>query len=104
MSSREANSFDRTGSILCSCVCHGGVDGINPNWNVPCTRRQSPASSQRRCAGKIVRPLQKQAKRTGFVPESGIRRMKPADFVETWGAKPVLLLQPTKDTPSSGLA
>jgi ATP-binding cassette subfamily B protein len=34
------------------------------------------------------------------VPEIGIRRLKPADFVEAWGQEgQILLLQPTKDTP-----
>jgi ATP-binding cassette subfamily B protein len=34
------------------------------------------------------------------VPESGIRRIKPADFIESWGSEgQALLLQPTKDTP-----
>jgi len=43
--------------------------------------------------------LYKAVKRTGLaVPESGIRRIKPADFIEAWGeAGQVLLLQP--DTP-----
>ena len=34
------------------------------------------------------------------VPELGIVRRKPADFVETWGQQgEVLLLKPTKQTP-----
>ncbi|MEH1899524.1 MAG: peptidase domain-containing ABC transporter [Nostoc sp.] len=34
------------------------------------------------------------------IPEQGIVRKKPADFVETWGEEgQVLLLQPTKETP-----
>ncbi|MBE9078262.1 peptidase domain-containing ABC transporter [Romeria aff. gracilis LEGE 07310] len=34
------------------------------------------------------------------IPEQGIRRMKPAAFVDSWGEEgEVLLLQPTKDTP-----
>ncbi|WP_109013236.1 type I secretion system permease/ATPase [Nostoc commune] len=34
------------------------------------------------------------------IPEQGIIRKKPADFVETWGEEgQVLLLQPTKETP-----
>jgi len=34
------------------------------------------------------------------VPEQGIQRRKPADFIEAWGEEgEVLLLQPTKETP-----
>lgn len=34
------------------------------------------------------------------IPETGIRRLKPAAFIETWGAEgEFLLLQPTQDTP-----
>jgi ABC-type bacteriocin/lantibiotic exporter with double-glycine peptidase domain len=34
------------------------------------------------------------------IPEQGITRKKPADFVEAWGdSGQVLLLQPTKETP-----
>jgi len=42
---------------------------------------------QRCSGGKIASPFfTKQVKRTGLaVPESGIRRIKPADFIEAWG-------------------
>jgi len=66
--------------------------------------QSSVACKLQRCSGgKIASPFfTKQVKRTGLaVPESGIRRIKPADFIEAWGeAGQVLLLQPTKDTPS----
>jgi len=47
--------------------------------------------------------LYKQVKRTGLaVPESGIRRIKPADFIEAWGEAGQVLLPNQRQ--SSGLA
>ncbi len=99
-----ANQFERTGSIslqLCGAITE--LMGLNSQLvNVPAvavSRLQVPAMLKWQDSFAILY-------KTGekelvlAVPESGILRKKPADFIEAWGeVGQVLLLQPTIDTP-----
>ncbi|MBV9385883.1 MAG: cyclic nucleotide-binding domain-containing protein, partial [Chroococcidiopsidaceae cyanobacterium CP_BM_ER_R8_30] len=99
-----ANQFDRTGSIslqLCGAVAE--LMGLNSQLlNVPAvavSRLQTPAMLRWQDSFALLY-------KTGekelvlAVPESGVRRLKPANFIESWGEfGQVLLLQPTQDTP-----
>ncbi len=99
-----ANQYDSTGSIsLQMCGAVAELMGLNSQLvNVPATavsRLQAPALIRWQDSFALLY-------KTGekelvlAVPESGILRKKPADFIETWGeVGQVLLLQPTKDTP-----
>ena len=99
-----ANQLDSTGSIsLQFCGAVAESMGLNSQLvNVPAvavSRLQAPAILRWQDSFALLY-------KTGekelvlAVPESGIRRIKPADFIETWGASgQVLLLQPKKDTP-----
>ena len=98
-----ANQFERTGSIslqLCGAITE--LMGLNSQLvNVPAvavSRLQVPAMIKWQDSFAILY-------KTGekelvlAVPESGILRKKPADFIEAWGeVGQVLLLQPTIDT------
>ena len=98
-----ANSFERSGSIsLQLCGAMAELMGLNSQLvNVPAiavSRLQAPAMIKWQDTFAIIY-------KTGekelvlAVPESGILRKKPADFIEAWGEEgQVLLLQPTKDT------
>lgn len=99
-----ANSFERTGSIslqLCGAIAE--LMGLTSQLaNVPAiavSRLQAPAMLGWQDSFAIL--YKASAKELVLaIPESGIRRIKPADFVDTWGeVGQVLLLQPTKDTP-----
>jgi len=99
-----ANQFDSTGSIsLQFCGALAELMGLNSQLvNVPAvavSRLQAPALLKWQDSFALLY-------KTGSkelvlaVPESGIRRLKPADLIETWGeVGQVLLLQPTKATP-----
>ena len=99
-----ANSFDRTGTIsLQLCGAMAELMGLNSQLvNVPAvavSRLQAPAMLRWQDSFALLYKASEK-ELVLAIPESGIRRMKPADFVETWGAEgQVLLLQPTKDTP-----
>ena len=99
-----ANSIERTGSIslqLCGAVAE--LMGLNSQLiNVPVvavSRLQTPALLRWQDSFALL--YKASVKELVLaVPESGIRRMKPAAFIEAWGeGGQVLLLQPTKDTP-----
>ena len=98
------NSFDRTGSIslqLCGAIAE--LMGLNSQLvAVPATaisRLQAPAMVKWQDSFALL--YKASVKEIVLaIPESGIRRLKPADFIDAWGAEgQVLLLQPTKDTP-----
>lgn len=99
-----ANSFDRTGSIslqLCGAIAE--LMGLNSQLlNVPAvavSRLQAPALLRWQDSFALLYKASEK-ELVLAVPESGIRRIKPAAFIETWGEEgQVLLLQPTKDTP-----
>ncbi len=99
-----ANQFEHTGSIslqLCGAVAE--LMGLNSQLvNVPAvavSRLPAPAMLKWQDSFAIV--YETGGKELVLaVPESGIVRKKPADFIEAWGQSgQVLLLQPTKDTP-----
>lgn len=98
------NSFERTGSIslqLCGAIAE--LMGLNSQLvTVPATaisRLQAPAMVKWQDSFALL--YKASVKEIVLaIPESGIRRLKPADFIDVWGAEgQVLLLQPTKDTP-----
>ena len=98
------NSFDRTGSIslqLCGAIAE--LMGLNSQLvAVPATaisRLQAPAMVKWQDSFALL--YKASVKEIVLaIPESGIRRLKPADFIDAWGETgQVLLLQPTKDTP-----
>ena len=99
-----ANSFDRTGSIslqLCGAIAE--LMGLNSQLlNVPAvavSRLQAPAMLRWQDSFALLYKASEK-ELVLAIPESGIRRIKPAAFIETWGEEgQVLLLQPTKDTP-----
>lgn len=99
-----ANSFDRTGSIslqLCGAIAE--LMGLNSQLvqvpSVAVSRLQAPAMLRWQDSFALL--YKASVKELVLaIPESGIRRIKPADFIEAWGAEgQVLLLQPTKNTP-----
>lgn len=99
-----ANQFDRTGSIsLQMCGAVAELMGLNSQLvNVPAvaiSRLQAPAMLKWQDSFALLfKAGEKEL--VLAVPESGILRKKPADFIEMWGeVGQVLLLQPTKDTP-----
>ncbi len=98
------NSFDRTGSIsLQVCGAIAELMGLNSQLvSVPATavsRLQAPAMLKWQDSFALLYKASVKELILA-IPESGIRRLKPADFIEAWGAEgQVLLLQPTKDTP-----
>ena len=98
------NSLQRHGSIslqLCGAVAE--LMGLNSQLvNVPAvavSRLQVPAMLQWQDSFALLYKASEK-ELVLAVPEIGIRRLKPADFVEAWGQEgQILLLQPTKDTP-----
>jgi ATP-binding cassette subfamily B protein len=99
-----ANSIERTGSIsLQMCGAVAELMGLNSQLvNVPATavsRLQAPAILHWQDSFVLLYKAGEK-ELVLAIPESGIRRIKPADFIETWGKQgQVLLLQSTKDTP-----
>ncbi len=99
-----ANSVDGNGSIsLQRCGAVAELMSLNSQLvNVPAgavSRLQAPAMLRWQDSFALLYKASEK-ELVLAVPESGIRRIKPADFVEAWGeAGQVLLLQPTKDTP-----
>lgn len=98
------NSFGRTGSIslqLCGAV--GELMGLSSQLvNVPAaavSRLPTPAMlSWQDSFAILYKASEKEL--VLAVPEIGIRRLKPAEFIENWGQEgQFLLLKPTKDTP-----
>lgn len=100
------NAFQRNGNIslqLCGAIAE--MMGLNSQLvNVPAvaaSRLPTPALLrwQDSCA-ILYKASEKEL--VLAIPETGIRRLKPADLVETWGTDgQVLLLQPTQHTPKS---
>jgi ATP-binding cassette subfamily B protein len=98
-----ANSFERSGSIslqLCGAIAE--LMGLNSQLvNVPAaavSRLQTPAMLRWQDSFALLYKASEK-ELVLAVPETGIRRIKPAAFMEAWGEDQVLLLQTTKDTP-----
>lgn len=99
-----ANSIERNGGIsiqLCGAIAE--LMGLNSQLvQVPAvavSRLQAPAMLKWQDSFALLYKASSKELILA-VPSSGIRRIKPADFVETWGAEgQVLLLQPTNNTP-----
>ena len=100
------NAFQRNGNIslqLCGAIAE--MMGLNSQLvtvpAVAASRLPTPALLrwQDSCA-ILYKASEKEL--VLAIPETGIRRLKPADLVETWGTDgQVLLLQPTAHTPKS---
>ncbi|MBD2577881.1 peptidase domain-containing ABC transporter [Oscillatoria sp. FACHB-1406] len=99
-----ADQLQRNGSLsLYFCGAVAELLGINAQlMDVPAramTRLQTPALVMWQDSLAILYEISDRACVIA-VPEIGILRRKPADFLETWGNRgQVLLLQPTKETP-----
>ncbi len=98
------NSFKHHGSISLQ-LCGGIAElmGLNAQLvNVPATaasRLQAPALLRWQDSFALLYKASEK-ELVLAIPEMGIRRIRPADFIETWGESgQVLLLQPTKHTP-----
>lgn len=98
------NAFERNGSIslqLCGAVAD--LMGLNSQLiNVPAetvSRLQAPALFKWQDSFALLYKASEK-ELVIAVPESGIHRLKPDAFIETWGTEAqVLLLQPTAHTP-----
>lgn len=98
------NSFKHHGSISLQ-LCGGIAElmGLNAQLvNVPATaasRLQAPALLRWQDSFALLYKASEK-ELVLAIPEIGIRKIRPADFIETWGEQgQVLLLQPTKHTP-----
>ncbi len=98
------NSFKHHGSISLQ-LCGGIAElmGLNSQLvNVPAiaaSRLQAPAMLRWQDSFALLYKASEK-ELVLAIPEMGIRRIKPADFIETWGEEgQVLLLQPTPYTP-----
>lgn len=98
------NSFKHHGSLSLQ-LCGGIAElmGINSQLvNVPAvaaSRLQAPALLRWQDSFALLYKASEK-ELVLAIPEMGIRRIKPADFIETWGEQgQVLLLQPTAHTP-----
>ncbi|MBD2097246.1 peptidase domain-containing ABC transporter [Trichocoleus sp. FACHB-591] len=98
------NQMDRSGSMsLQVCGAIAELMGLNAQLvNVPAatvSRLPAPALIRWQDSCAVLYEISDKAIVLA-VPETGIRRLKPADFAEVWGQEgQVLLLKPTKQTP-----
>ena len=98
------NQLDRSGSLsLQFCGAIAELMGLNAQLvNVPAvavSRLQTPALIRWQDSFAVLYSASEK-ELVLAVPEIGILRRKPADFVEAWGEEgQVLLLKPTKETP-----
>ncbi len=98
------DAFERTGSIslqLCGAIAE--LMSLNSQLvQVPAvavSRLQAPAMLKWQDSFAVLYKASEK-ELVLAIPEIGIQRLKPADFIESWGQEgQVLLLQPTKDTP-----
>jgi subfamily B ATP-binding cassette protein HlyB/CyaB len=99
-----ADQLQRNGSLsLYFCGAIADLLGLNAQLlNVPArslTRLQAPALVMWQDSLALLYEISDRAIAIA-VPEIGLLRRKPADFLETWGTSgQVLLLQPTPETP-----
>ncbi|MDY7016190.1 MAG: ABC transporter transmembrane domain-containing protein, partial [Cyanobacteriota bacterium] len=99
-----ADQLQRNGSIsLYFCGAIADLLGLNAQLlNVPArslTRLQAPALVMWQDSLAVLYEISDRQIAIA-VPEIGLLRRKPADFLETWGTSgQVLLVQPTKETP-----
>ncbi|MDY6781583.1 MAG: peptidase domain-containing ABC transporter [Cyanobacteriota bacterium] len=99
-----ADQLQRNNSLsLYFCGAIADLLGLNAQLlNVPAralTRLQAPALVMWQDSLAVLYEISDREMAIA-VPEIGLLRRKPADFLETWGTSgQVLLLQPTKDTP-----